>query len=54
MARYRKAAAVGNATSQYNIAVAYWSGDGVARDPAEAVRWYAKASEPTFRNLQLN
>ena len=36
---YRKAAEGGLAVAQHNLAMAYWTGEGVARDAAEAVRW---------------
>ena len=35
----------GNASAQYNVAVLYEKGQGVAQDYREAVRWYHKAAE---------
>ena len=39
------AAEQGLAAAQYNLGVAYETGDGVMEDDAEAVRWYQKAAD---------
>ena len=44
MAWYRKAAEAGIAEAQYNLAVMYGTGEGVAKDPAQAMEWYKKAA----------
>ena len=41
----RKAAEIGNAKSQNNLAAAYFGGDGVSKDYKQAVEWYRKAAE---------
>jgi hypothetical protein len=40
---FRRAAAQGNADAANWLGSFYASGHGVAQDPAEAQRWYAKA-----------
>jgi TPR repeat protein len=40
-----KSWAAGNADAAYNLAVTHQYGDGVALDPAEAMRWYRVAAE---------
>jgi TPR repeat protein len=35
----------GDANAQYNLGVCYAQGDGVAKDEAEAVKWWRKAAE---------
>ncbi|MBI5771002.1 MAG: sel1 repeat family protein [Verrucomicrobia bacterium] len=42
---YRRAAATGNLAAQYHVAGAYQHGQGVAKNPPEAVRWYRMAAE---------
>ena len=42
---YQKAAEKGDARAQYEIALRYDVGDGVALDDAEAVKWYRAAAE---------
>jgi len=41
----RKAAEQGNAGAQFNLGWAYAAGNGVARNPVEAVTWYRKAAD---------
>ena len=41
----RKTAEQGNAQAQYRLGEMYDSGEGVAADDAEAVKWYRKAAE---------
>ena len=41
---YRKAADVGNAMAQNNLALMYAAGEGVDRDEAQAVIWFARAA----------
>jgi len=38
------AAKQGDAGAQNNLGVAYATGEGVAKDPEEAVRWYRMAA----------
>ncbi|MCX5789342.1 MAG: protein kinase family protein [Elusimicrobia bacterium] len=44
-ALFRAAAERGNQVAQYNLALLYQAGEGVARDDAEAVVWFRKAAE---------
>lgn len=41
---YRKAAAQGNADAEYGLGAMHAAGEGVARNPAEARRWFALAA----------
>jgi hypothetical protein len=41
---YRQAATAGNVKAQIALAQLYLRGDGVAKDPAEAARWYREAA----------
>jgi TPR repeat protein len=45
VAEYRKAAEQGDASAQYKLGVCYDSGEGVAKDEMEAVKWWRKAAE---------
>lgn len=38
-------AEAGDANSMFNLGVMYANGEGVAKDDAEAVRWYRKAAD---------
>ena len=38
-------AQAGNADAQYKLALAYENGDGMEKDPSEAVQWFRKAAE---------
>jgi TPR repeat protein len=49
---WKKAAEQGDATSQHNIGVAYYDGNGVVKSFEEAVRWYTKAAEQGFSIAQ--
>ena len=42
----------GDANAQYNLGSAYFNGNGVAKDEAEAVNWWRKAAEQNFANAQ--
>src|SRR5208337_4622615 len=42
---YLKLAEQGDAQAQYSLAVMYGKGQGVERDPPEAVKWLTKAAE---------
>ena len=42
------------AQAQYNLGVCYANGDGVAKDEAEAAKWYRKATEQNYAPAQLN
>ncbi len=42
---FQLAAAQGNPTAEYNLALAYERGEGVPKDSAEAEKWYTKAAE---------
>jgi uncharacterized protein len=51
---YGLAADQGNASAQYNIALCYERGDGVARDLGEAVRYYRLAADHGDAKAQRN
>ena len=40
IAEIRKKAEQGDATAQKNLGDAYWEGEGVPEDKAEAVKWF--------------
>ncbi len=40
--------------SQFNLGVSYDTGDGVAQDKAEGVKWYRKAAEQGYASAQFN
>ena len=51
---YRLAAKQGERTAQYNLAVMYSIGEGVARDYWSARKWYRKAAEQGDLTAQYN
>ena len=51
---FRSLAEQGDAKAQYNLAIMYDEGEGVALDDAEAVRWYTKAAEQGHAKAQYN
>jgi TPR repeat protein len=51
---YRKAAEQGHAKAQYNLALMYYNGEGVAKDDAAAVEWFCKAAEQGNAMAQYN
>ena len=42
------------AEAQYNWASAIHTGEGVAKDQVEAVKWYRKAAEQNYAEAQYN
>jgi TPR repeat protein len=44
----------GDAAAQYNLGVCYYNGRGVARNYAEAAKWYRKAAEQGNATAQYN
>ena len=48
------AANQGDAEAQYNLGVAYDTGEGVPQDYAEAVRWYRLAADQGYAPAQYN
>ena len=42
------------AEGQYNLGVGYYKGEGVAKDQAEAVKWYRKAAEQNLAKAQYS
>lgn len=52
--RYRFAADAGNAAAMNNLANMYQSGRGVAKDEAEAFRWYLKAADAGVLTATVN
>jgi len=51
---YRALAAEGLAPAQFNLGVMYDFGQGVAKDPVEAVRWYRAAAAQGHGGAQFN
>ncbi len=49
-----KAAEQGYASAQYNLAVMYSKGEGVAQDKPQAIKWYEKAAEQGYASAQYN
>ena len=47
-------AAAGNAVAQYNLGVCYATGEAVAKDEAEAVKWFRKAAAQNLAQAQYN
>lgn len=45
LAYYRKAAQQGNADGEFGVGAMYAAGEGVKRDPAEALKWITRAAE---------
>lgn len=45
LAYYRKAAQQGNAEGEFGVGAMYAAGEGVKRDPAEALKWFLRAAE---------
>jgi uncharacterized protein len=50
----RKKAEEGDAEAQYNLGRMYARGEGVPKDPAEAVKWYRKAADQGQASAQIN
>ena len=50
----RHAAEQGDADAQFNVGVAYATGEGVPQDDAEAAQWYRLAAEQGDASAQLN
>ena len=44
----------GDATAQYNLGLMYANGTGVAKDEAEAVKWFRKAADQGIARAQHN
>ncbi len=51
---FRAAAEKGDASCQYNLALMYEQGMGVAKDEKEAVVWYRKSADLGNANAQFN
>lgn len=51
---FRAAAERGESDCQYNVALMYEKGSGVAKDEKEAVVWYRKSAEQGNSNAQFN
>jgi TPR repeat protein len=51
---YRQAAEQGDANAQYNLAMMYFNGQGVARDYEQAAKWFTKAAEQGLAEAQCN
>ena len=51
---YRKAAAMGHASAQYNLGLCYGNGEGVKQDYKKAAKWYRKAAEQGDPSAQFN
>lgn len=51
---YMKGAEEGSAEAQFDLAYAYYNGEGIARDFASAVRWFKRAANQDFAKAQFN
>lgn len=51
---YKRAAEVGHARAQCSYGKCLYTGNGVAKDPAEAFRWFKKASDQNLNIAQYN
>ncbi len=51
--KYQAKAENGNAAAQYYLGNSYLKGEGVERNPTEAVKWYRKAAEQNVAAAQL-
>ena len=51
---WRKAAEQGYAQAQCNLGISYANGDGVEKNPTEAVKWWRKAAEQGYAQAQFN
>lgn len=49
---YRKAAEQNDADAQYNLAICYARGDGVAEDWAEAYKWLSLAARQGYEDAK--
>lgn len=54
VSQYRKAAAQGDATAQFNLGRAYANGKGITKNKLQAVYWYSKAAEQGNAKAQCN
>jgi TPR repeat protein len=54
LAEVRSKAEAGDADSQSELGLRYVTGEGVAKDPVEAVKWYRKAAEQNYAKAQYN
>ena len=50
----RKSAERGDAKAQCNLGRVYYVGQGVAKDPAEAVKWFSRSAEQGIAEAQFN
>lgn len=50
----RKSANAGDAGAQFNLAIMYYSGNGVKQDYVEAAKWYRKAAEAGNAKAQVS
>jgi hypothetical protein len=51
---WRQLAEAGNPQSQYQLGTLYWNGTGVAKDDAEAVKWYQLSADQGFAPAQYD
>ena len=54
VASFRKAAEQGDAIAQYNLGIAYTTGEGVGKDEFQAAAWFRKAAEQWLASAQYN
>jgi uncharacterized protein len=51
---YTRAAEQGDSDAQYNLAIMYDEGEGVAQSDRDAIKWYTKAAEQENPLAQFN
>jgi uncharacterized protein len=54
MALWRAQADQGNAEAQNSLGDFYLNGWGVPKDPAEAMKWFTKATDQKYADAQFN
>ncbi|MBT5037994.1 MAG: sel1 repeat family protein, partial [Rhodospirillaceae bacterium] len=54
LAKIKPLAESGHAEAQYNLGLMYVGGHGVARDDAEAAKWYGNAARQELTEAQYN
>lgn len=51
---YQLSAAAGNAEAQFNLAYAYYNGEGIERNYTSAAMWFKRAAKQNFAKAQYN
>src|SRR5690242_20135668 len=54
VAACRRLADQGNAAAQHSLGIIYYTGQGVPKDHAEAVKWLRKAADQSYADAPYN